>query len=375
MKAPGSRKPDFERFRRAVTTNEPGPVPVGDIFADIETIGNFLKEPVMDLTAYAENPNIKIGPGDIWKGMRALKQAVRWCCMNGWDYAFGFSVIPFPGMPFNVNKNTSTEVKDGKRAWMDDYHGPIKNWEDFEKYKWPANIKAINAMSRYMAKKVPDGMKVMVVPGGVFEWATWLMGFVNFSYALYEEPELIDAIIEKVSDLIYLVVEDLMYEPNIGGIFMGDDLGYSTGTMISPALLREKFFPNTKKIVDVTKEAGGVFVYHSCGNLEKVMDDICDLGIHAKHSFEDKLMPPEEAHSRWGDRIAIIGGVDMDLMASGTEEAIRKRTREILDACAPTGHYVLGTGNSVANYIPLKNYDAMLDEGRKWNMEHFGREY
>jgi uroporphyrinogen decarboxylase len=35
---------------------------------------------------------------------------------------------------------------------------------------------------------------------------------------------------------------------------------------------------------------------------------------------------------------------------------------------------VLGTGNSVANYVPLKNYLAMLDEGRKWNKNFFGRE-
>jgi uroporphyrinogen decarboxylase len=30
----------------------------------------------------------------------------------------------------------------------------------------------------------------------------------------------------------------------------------------------------------------------------------------------------------------------------------------------PGGGYCLGTGNSVANYIPLENYLAMVDEGR-----------
>jgi hypothetical protein len=28
----------------------------------------------------------------------------------------------------------------------------------------------------------------------------------------------------------------------------------------------------------------------------------------------------------------------------------------------------------VANFIPLKSYLAMLDEGRKWNKDLFGRE-
>jgi len=40
--------------------------------------------------------------------------------------------------------------------------------------------------------------------------------------------------------------------------------------------------------------------------------------------------------------------------------------RETLEACMPGGGYVLGTGNSVANYIPLDNYLAMLDEGRRF---------
>ena len=105
-----------------------------------------------------------------------------------------------------------------------------------------------------------------------------------------------------------------------------------------------------------------------------IMDDICDLGIDAKHSFEDKIMPVEEVYRRWSDRVGIVGGVDMHLLTVGTKEQIRKRTREILDACGGHGRYVLGTGNSVANYVPIKNYLTMLDEGRKWNKENFGRE-
>jgi uroporphyrinogen decarboxylase len=215
-------------------------------------------------------------------------------------------------------------------------------------------------------------MKVLVIPGGVFEWTTWLMGLVPFSFALVDQPDLVDAVIQKVGNIIYSVVEDLMDEPQVGGIFMGDDLGHASGTMISPQVLREKFFPETKRIVDLTHHAGKIFCLHTCGNVTAVMDDLCGLGIDAKHSFEDKIMPVEEAYRRWSDRIAIIGGVDMNLLASGSEEAVRRRTREILDVCGPGGHYVLGTGNSVANYLPLRNYMTMVDEGRHWNYERFG---
>ncbi len=164
----------------------------------------------------------------------------------------------------------------------------------------------------------------------------------------------------------------MIEEPNIGGVYVGDDMGFNTSTLVSPTVLREKFLPHLKKVADLVHDAGKLVILHSCGNVEAIMDDVCDLGIDAKHSFEDQIMPVEEAHKRWGDRIGIVGGVDMHLLTIGPEEAIRKRTREILDACALKGHYVLGTGNSVADYIPMNHYYAMIDEGKIWNREHFG---
>ena len=54
------------------------------------------------------------------------------------------------------------------------------------------------------------------------------------------------------------------------------------------------------------------------------------------------------------------------ILVKSDEEGIRKRVRKTLDACMKSGGYCLGTGNSVANYIPLENYLAMLDEGKNY---------
>jgi uroporphyrinogen decarboxylase len=374
MRRSSERKPDFERFLRAVTTHEAGPVPIGDLFADFDTVGNYLGQRVLDHTNMAADPEHRVSPRDLRDAIRFVDQTIHFCLGTGWDYAFCFSSIPFKGFTHTLADNTSTEVEGGKRAWIDDNHGPIQSWDDFERYPWPENVGAINLMSRLTAKRVPDGMKVMVIPGGVFEWTTWLMGLVPFCYALGDQPDLVDAIIQRVTGCIYAVVEDLMDEGGIGGIFMGDDLGYASGTIISPQVLRAKFLPQTRRIVDLVHGAGKVFAFHTCGDMYAVMDDLCDMGIDAKHSFEDKVLPVEEVYERWASRTAIIGGVDIHLLASGSEEQVRQRTREILDACGPGGRYVLGTGNSVANYIPLSNYLAMVDEGHRWNKEHFGRE-
>ncbi|MFC1474700.1 uroporphyrinogen decarboxylase family protein [bacterium] len=371
LKAPRGSRPDFQRFRRAVTTNEPGPVTIGDIFADFEMVGNFLREPVLDWASIAENPT-NITPRDLRKGFDYVEQSIRFCALNSWDYVFSFSMIPFRGMAMQMNENTSAEVARGRRGWLDDNRGPVMTWDDFERYHWPSNVDVINLMTRVVCRRVPDGMKVMVIPGGVFEWTTWLMGLVPFCYALADDPGLVDAVLGKVSGIIYRVVEALMDEPEVGGVFYGDDLGFATGTLVSPDVLRKKFFPRIKKIVDLAHSADKLFVFHSCGDMYELMDDIIEMGADAKHSFEDKIMPVEEAYRRWGGRIGIIGGVDVDIMAKGSPVDVRKRTREIIEACAPGGRFVLGTGNSVANYIPVRNYRAMVGAAKKWNAENFG---
>ncbi|MGD8792798.1 MAG: uroporphyrinogen decarboxylase family protein, partial [Anaerolineae bacterium] len=279
MRRPLDRRPDFDRFARAVISREPGPVPFGDMFADFDTVGNFLGQRVLDYSGMAADPAHRLTWTVFRDGLRFVDQTIHFCLQNGWDYAFCFSSIPFPGFSFQLADNTSTEVEGGSRYWIDDNRGPIATWDDFERYPWPSDPRSINLMSRAMAKRVPDGMKVLVIPGGVFEWTTWLMGLVPFCYALADQPDLVDAVIARVSDIIYAVVEDLMDEPNVGGIFMGDDLGYASGTIVSPKVLRQKFLPQTGRIVDLVHRAGKLFLLHTCGNVYDIMDDLIRLGI------------------------------------------------------------------------------------------------
>jgi uroporphyrinogen decarboxylase len=210
--------------------------------------------------------------------------------------------------------------------------------------------------------------------GGVFEQSSWLMGLQSFSYALRDQPDLIEAICQRVGELVIATCVQAAAIDNVGMVLLGDDLGFYSSTLVSPDVLRRYIFPHYKKSVDSVHQAGKPLVFHSCGNMYQLMDELIDdIGVDAKHSFEDKIMPVEEVYRRWGDRVAILGGVDMDLLGRGTEEEVRARTRQILGVCGVKGTgYCLGTGNTAANYIPRQNYLAMLDEGRRWNREHFG---
>jgi uroporphyrinogen decarboxylase len=72
------------------------------------------------------------------------------------------------------------------------------------------------------------------------------------------------------------------------------------------------------------------------------MDDIIDkMKYDAKHSFEDTIEPVEDAYERWGNRIAILGGIDLDFLCRSTPDEIRHRCTKMLARAAKKGGYAL----------------------------------
>jgi uroporphyrinogen decarboxylase len=309
------------------------------------------------------------------EGQIALDVVLRYCYEYGYDYVYAWTGLNFPRTNFQVGADTAMTENwaGGMRVWQDETTGPIQSWADFEAYPWPQAERISYRTIEYLNTVVPEGMKISVNIGGIFENSSWLMGLQPFSYALFDQPDLVAAICQKVGDLTTAAAAHAVAVDNVGMVFLGDDLGFATGTLVSPDVLRKYIFPYYRRLSQIAHDADKLLLLHCCGNVEKVMDELIDTGFDAKHSFEDKIMPVEAVYRRWGGRIAVLGGVDMDLLARGSEAEVRRRTREILEACAAKGTgYCLGTANSAANYIPRENFLAMLDEGLRWNHEHFG---
>lgn len=200
------------------------------------------------------------------------------------------------------------------------------------------------------------------------EHACFLMGSENLFVAIYDDEALVVRLFERIGQSLAEIAKRLVQYEKLGIYRFGDDLGYKSATMLSPEMLRKYVFPWQKKVVLEAHKAGKAFILHSCGQLQEVMDDLIDdVGIDAKHSFEDAIMPVTEAKKRWGRRIAILGGVDVDFLCRRTPGEVKNYTLKILEECSKNGGYAIGTGNTVTNYIPVKNYLAMLEAAREFN--------
>ncbi|MBI2941356.1 MAG: uroporphyrinogen-III decarboxylase-like protein [Chloroflexi bacterium] len=298
-----------------------------------------------------------------------LRREIAIQCFLGYDAVR--CAVAWPGFPRErLDADDSTQIAGqsrGVRKWMPEHTGPIQSWADFEGYPWPRPEEIRTDAFEWLARNLPDGMCIWSNCHNVFEQVTWLMGYESLCYALYDQPDLVDAMFQRIGSIYYDVCKVLVQIPRVDILFGGDDMGFKTQTMIGPSVLIEKSFPWHKKMAALAHAHGKIYLLHACGNLKDVMEPLIeDVRIDGKHSFEDVIQPVTEAKRLYGDRIAVIGGIDVDLLCRGSEEEIRRRVREVLDICLPGGGYCLGTGNTVANYIPLESYLIMLDEGRRY---------
>lgn len=365
-------RPDFDRFVAQIgRTCPPGPVPLAEYLVDWPIIENVTGVKLaFDGTGgdLAKATLDRIDREQVLES--AIESTLGFCKAVGLDYLpveLGAGLLTYRGIPIS-NGDTGGHAT----WWYLDPDGVVKTWDDLEQFYWPTEVESDYTLLDKACHLVPEGMKVVVKVEGVFENASGLMGMTTFFTALYDNPDLVNTIVDRVIDILARQIIVAVQHAEVGAIWMGDDLGFNSGTFIRPDTLRKTLFPGYARLIDITHRAGRFFFLHSCGNLAAIMNDLISLHLDAKHSFEDKIMPVEEVYRQWGSQIGILGGLDMDLLARGTQSAVRNRTREILDVCGPLGGYALGTGNSVADYVPLDNYLAMVDEGLRWNIEHFG---
>ncbi len=263
--------------------------------------------------------------------------------------------------------DTADLKRDGGRKFQDSHTGPIMSWQDFETYPWP-DISSPHIASdlEWYQENLRDDMCIIGGLTGHFcEEVTWLMGYETFCYALYEQRDLVQAIADKLREFYVAMTKRYLEYDRVRMVWSSDDMGFKTGILFDVDNMRRLVLNNHKTLARITHEAGRLYLLHSCGNLAEMMDILIDdVEIDAKHSFEDTIEDVRNVKKTYGQKIALLGGIDVDFLCRSSEGDIRKRVGDTIDVCLPDGRFCLGTGNTVTNYVPIDNYLAMIDEAR-----------
>lgn len=183
---------------------------------------------------------------------------------------------------------------------------------------------------------------------------------------MVENPDLVEAIFNKIGEIIYSAFKGVMSCPNLGALWFTDDIAYTEGLMVSPKVLRKYLFPWIKKIGDLAKENNLPYIYHTDGRLWEVLDDLIDCGINAIHPMEPKAWNAVEVKKKYGNKLCLIGNIDLDRICRGTTVEIEEMVKERIKNLAKGGGYCLGSSNTIPNYVSIENYKAMLEASFKY---------
>ena len=261
-----------------------------------------------------------------------------------------------------------TEILPDHGAIMGGRPGPIQNRRDFESYPW-------NELPRIYWKKaeknfdmlcqcLPAGMKALGgIGNGILEISEDLVGFEYLGYMQADDPELFAELYRRIGELMATLWTSFLqrYTEHFCVCRVGDDLGHKTGTLLAPRTIVTHIVPQYRRIISLVHKAQRPFLWHCCGNIFEVMEPVIEAGIDCKHSNEDVIAPFEKWIDRYGSRIGLFGGIDVDVLCSDTPGEIYE---QVLDKGRLyrniANGYALGSGNSIPDYVPLEGYMAML---------------
>lgn len=329
------RKPDFERnMLRVLKGEKPEHATLFELFLNDDLYCHLAEHDAVE--------NSPLGH------LRLVTEAM---AAAGYDYATCHaSAFSFP----HKTRTRSESISLNGNAMITD-------WNSFEKYEWPDPSGFDYSLLDRIRPWLPDGMKLMVMgPGGVLENVIEIVGYDNLCYMLYEEPELVREIFNHVGSRLVAYYENAVSADTVGFLCSNDDWGFNTQTFLSPDDMRKFVFPWHKKIVETAHRNGKPCILHSCGYYNEIIEDvITDIGFDARHSYEDNIVPIEEAYEQLNGRIAVLGGIDMNFLVTGTTDEIYRRSCAMLERAQNRGGYALGSGNSIPPYVPFENYFAM----------------
>ncbi len=157
--------------------------------------------------------------------------------------------------------------------------------------------------------------------------------------------------------------DDAWLHPDSDAVLWGADFGFKTGPFISPAMFREMFLKANKERVKQVHRRGKRVMKHCCGNVWSLMDMFLEIGYDAYQSIQTSAsMDIKKVKERYGDRLTLWGGVDLEHLVHGTPEEVRQDVRRAMSCAKKGGRFILGASHSIAVGTKYDNYMAMLDE-------------
>jgi len=233
--------------------------------------------------------------------------------------------------------------------------GMIESEEDLALIELPdPHDDALYADAAEFSRNKGEFAACLVTRVGIFPTMLGL-GLERFCIALYENRELVERVLDMYCDWSEVVAERVC-QLGFDVYVSTDDMAFKSAPYFSPKVFRDLVLPRYQR---VAAKVSLPWVIHTDGNILPFLDDILTLGIAGLHPIEKGAMDIRTVKAAYGDRICLLGNVDLNLLGMGTPEDVDREVRELIRDVGPGGGYIVTSGNSLAGYLNPDNVLAL----------------
>ena len=243
---------------------------------------------------------------------------------------------------------------------------PVENMDDWLKIK-PKYEYSEERFGENWAEKVRaalnDGAVIQAgIPGG-FDEPRQLLGEENLCYAYYEQPELINDILDTIGDTACKVLDRVSSTVQVDVLSVHEDMAGKSGPLAGPTQVQEFIAPYYRRIWDMLSSRGArLFDQDSDGDMNAVIPEFLEAGLNCMHPMEPAAnMDIVKIREQYGERLSFYGGIDKHIMRRSKKEIEAELEYKIPPMIQSRG-CMIGLDHRIPNGTPLENYRFYINK-------------
>ncbi|NLG27121.1 MAG: hypothetical protein GX557_04380 [Chloroflexi bacterium] len=259
--------------------------------------------------------------------------------------------------------------KGRRNGFMPEYvDHPVKDmrtWQDDVKWRLdPTSPERLADLDKRMTEAATAAQKGWMICQnliGGYMYLRSLIGPANLLYAFYDMPDVIRDCMETWFNLADPIIARHQQFVSIDEVYIGEDICYNAGSLISPDMIREFLFPYYQQILSNVRARNLDRQRHVYFQLDT--DGYAPAVIPLYHEIGMDVCSPLEVASgcdvvelgRQYPGIAFFGGIDKRVLALG-RDAIDAHLAYIIPTMRARGGYIPTSDHGVPAEVPYQDY-------------------
>jgi uroporphyrinogen decarboxylase len=201
----------------------------------------------------------------------------------------------------------------------------------------------------------------------VFECMHPICGHENMLMGMALDPDWVRDMADTYANLLINLMEITYAEAGRpDGVWFFEDMGFKGRPFMSPEMYRELIMPAHKKTIEYVHSLGLPVIMHSCGYVEPLLPDMVEAGIDCLQAMEIKAgMDLLRIHKNFGDKIALMGGIDARCVADNDRAWIDRELNAKIPFVKDNYGFILHTDHSIPESTDYENYLYFKETGLK----------